>query len=85
MVQQFIDEVHETGFPRGLTKLSEIHTFYLGFCVRHQEKRLSLTSFAKELIKKGYKKIQKKDGSYYDLQVVEGGSSFDETSENLEF
>ena len=85
VVQQFIDEVHETGFPRGLTKLSEIHTFYLGFCVRHQEKRLSLTSFAKELIKKGYKKIQKKDGSYYDLQVVEGGSSFDETSENLEF
>ena len=77
--------MHETGFPRGLTKLSEIHTFYLGFCVRHQEKRLSLTSFAKELIKKGYKKIQKKDGSYYDLQVVEGGSSFDETSENLEF
>ena len=85
VVQQFIDEVHETGFPRGLTKVSEIHTFYLGFCVRHQEQRLSLTSFAKELIKKGYEKIQKRDGSYYNLQVVEGGSSFDKTSENLEF
>ena len=75
----------ETGFPNGPTKVSEIHTFYVGFCVKHQESRLSLTFFAKELIKKGYKKIQKKDGSYYNLQVVEGGSSFDETSENLEF
>ena len=85
VVQQFIDEVHETGFPNGPTKVSEIHTFYVAFCGRHQELRLSLTSFAKELIKKGYKKIQKKDGSYYNLQVVEGGSSFDETFENLEF
>ena len=85
VVQQFIDEVHETGFPNGPKKVSEIHTFYVGFCVRHQESRLSLTSFAKELIKKGYKKIQKNDGSYYNLQVVEGGSSFDKTSENLEF
>ena len=85
VVQQFIDEVHETGFPNGPTKVSEIHTFYVAFCGRHQELRLSLTSFAKELIKKGYKKIQKKDGSYYNLQVVEGGSSFDKTFENLEF
>ena len=85
VVQQFIDEVHEIRFPKGPTKVSEIHTIYVAFCGRHQELRLSLTSFAKELIKKGYKKIQKKDGSYYNLQVVEGGSSFDETSENLEF
>ena len=85
VVQQFIDEVHETGFPRGLTKVSEIHTFYVGFCVRHQESRLSLSSFAKELIRKGFEKIVKKDGTYYDLKVVVGGSSFDKTSENLEF
>lgn len=47
VVQQFIDEVHETGLPKGLTKVSEIHTFYLGFCVRHQEQRLSLDSLLK--------------------------------------
>ena len=85
VVQQFIDEVHETGFPNGPTKVSEIHTFYVAFCNRHQEQRLSLTYFAKELIKKGYEKIVKKDGAYYNLQVVVGGSSFDKTSENLEF
>ena len=85
VVQQFIDEVHEIRFPNGPTKVSEIHTFYVGFCVRHQESRLTLTSFAKELIKKGYKKIIRKDGTYYDLRVVVGGSSFDETFENLEF
>ena len=84
VVQQFIDEVHETGFPFGPTKVSEIHTFYVEFCRRHQEARLSLTSFAKELIQKGYEKIVKKDGTYYDLKVVVGGSSFDETFENLE-
>ena len=77
--------MHETGFPRGLTKVSEIHTFCVGFCVRHQESRLSLSSFAKELIRKGFEKIVKKDGTYYDLKVVVGGSSFDKTSENLEF
>ena len=80
----FINEVHETGFPNGPTKVSEIHTFYVGFCVRHQEVRLSLTSFARELIKKGYKKTVKKDGTYYNLRVVVGGSSFNETFENLE-
>ena len=85
VVQQFIDEVHETGFPNGPTKVSEIHTCYVAFCNRHQEQRLSLTYFAKELIKKGYEKIVKKDGTYYNLQVVVGGSSFDKTSENLEF
>ena len=84
VVQQFIDEVHETGFPNGPTKVSEIHTFYVGFCVRHQEVRLSLTPFAKELINKGYEKIVKNDGTYYDLRVVVGGSSFNETFENLE-
>lgn len=85
IVQQFIDEVHETGFPNGATKVSEIHTVYIAFCNRHQEERLTLASFAKELIKKGYEKIVKKDGTYYNLQVVVGGSSFDETFENLEF
>ena len=85
VVQQFIDEVHETGFPNGPTKVSEIHTIYVAFCGRHQELRLSLTSFAKELIKKGYEKIIRRDGTYYDLRVVVGGSSFDETFENLEF
>ena len=85
IVQQFIDEVHETGFPNGATKVSEIHTVYVAFCNRHQEERLTLASFAKELIKKGYEKIVKKDGTYYNLQVVVGGSSFDETFENLEF
>lgn len=85
VVQQFIDEVHEKGYPNGPTKVSEIYTVYVAFCKRHQELTLSLSYFAKELIKKGYEKIQKKDGSYYNLQVVEGGSSFDKTSENLEF
>ena len=85
VVQQFIDEVHETGFPNGPTKVSEIHTFYVAFCSRHQEAKLSLTSFAKELIKRGYKRITKKDGSYYDLRVVEGGSSLNENFENLEY
>jgi putative DNA primase/helicase len=85
IVQQFIDEVHETGFPNGPTKVSEIHTVYVAFCNRHQEERLTLASFAKELINKGYEKIVKKDGTYYNLQVVVGGSSFDETFENLEF
>ena len=85
VVQQFIDEVHEKGFLFGPTKVSEIHTLYVGFCVRHQESRLSLSSFAKELIRKGFEKIVKKDGTYYDLKVVVGGSSFDKTSENLEF
>ena len=81
VVQQYIDEVHETGFPNGPTKVSEIHELYVLFCNKHQEQRLSLTSFAKELIKKGYKKTAKKDGSYYDLGVV-GGSGFTETFEN---
>jgi phage/plasmid-associated DNA primase len=81
VVQQYIDEVHETGFPNRPTKVSEIHELYVLFCNKHQEKRLSLTSFAKELIKKGYKKTVKKDGSYYDLGVV-GGSVFTETFEN---
>ena len=85
VVQQFIDEVHEKGFLFGPTKVSEIHTLYVGFCVRHQELTLSLSSFAKELIRKGFEKIVKKDGTYYDLKVVVGGSSFDKTSENLEF
>jgi len=84
VVQQFIDEVHETGFPNGPKKVSEIHAFYVEFCRRHQEAKLSLTSFAKELIQKGYEKIIKKDGTYYDLKVVVGGSSFNETFENLE-
>ena len=70
VVQQYIDEVHETGFPNGSTKASELHSLYVIFCNKHQEQRLSLTSFAKELIKKGYKKTVKKDGSYYDLGVV---------------
>ena len=81
VVQQYIDEVHETGFPNGPTKASELHALYVFFCNKHQEQRLSLTSFAKELIKKGYKKTVKKDGSYYDLGVV-GGSGFTETFEN---
>ena len=81
VVQQYIDEVHETGFPNGPTKVSEIHELYVLFCNKHQEQRLSLTSFAKELIKKGYKKTAKKDGSYYNLWVV-GGSGFTETFEN---
>ena len=85
VVQQFIDEVHEKGFLFGPTKVSEIHTLYVGFCVRHKESRLTLSSFAKELIRKGFEKIVKKDGKYYDLKVVVGGSSFDKTSENLEF
>ena len=72
VVQQFIDEVHEKGFLFGPTKVSEIHTLYVGFCVRHQESRLSLSSFAKELIRKGFEKIVKKDGTYYDLKVVVG-------------
>lgn len=83
-VQQFIDEVMETGFPNGPTKVSEIHTFYVSFCDRHKEQRLSLISFAKELIKKGYKKIIKKDGTYYDLMAVEGGSCLIKTSENID-
>lgn len=84
VVQQFIDEVNETGFIFGPTKVSKIHAFYVEFCRRHQEAKLSLTSFAKELIQKGYEKIVKKDGTYYDLKVVVGGSSFNETFENLE-
>lgn len=55
------------------------------FCDRHQEEKLSLPSFGKELIKKGYEKVKRNDGTYYDLDVVEGGRGFDETSENLEF
>ena len=85
VVQQFIDEVHEKGFLFGPTKVSEIHTVYLAFCNRHQELALSLSSFSKELIRKGFEKIVKKDGTYYDLKVVVGGSSFDKTFENLEF
>ncbi len=31
VVQQFIDEVHETGFPRGLTKSQKYILFTLDF------------------------------------------------------
>ena len=85
VVQQFIDEVHEKGLPNGPTKVSEIYNFYEYFCNRHQERLLHRNTFAKELNKKGYKKILKNDGSYYDLGVVVGGSDNDETFENSEF
>ena len=84
IVQQFIDEVNETGFPNGPTKVSEIYSIYLAFCNRLQEERLTLASFAKELIYKGYEKIVKKDGTYYDLGVVVGGSNFIKTSEIID-
>ena len=85
VLQQFIDEANEKGYPSGYTKVSEIHSSYVTFCDRHQEEKLSLPSFGKELIKKGYEKVKRNDGTYYDLDVVEGGRGFDETSENLEF
>ena len=73
LFQQYIDEVFETKFPRGLTKVSEIHSYYVAFCNRHGEKNLSLTSFSKELVKKGFKRIKKMTGVIMTLKwkVVE--------------
>ena len=82
--QQYIDEAFETKFPRGLTKVSEIHTCYVIFCNKHGEKALSLPSFGKELVKRGFKRKLRNDGSYYDLGVI-GGRDFTETNENIKF
>ena len=75
LIQQYIDEAIEKGFPEGATKVSELHQYYVTFCKNHGEKHEALVTFAKELGKKGYEKLKRKGGSYYDLEV-EGGSYF---------
>lgn len=81
IVQQFINEAVEKESPYGLVKASDLHEHYVAYCSRHREPYLNLNSFCKDLIAKGFKKKDRKDGSYYDI-TVDGGRTYSKLFRN---
>ena len=68
-VQDFIDEIGSAPDP---IKASELYNSYVSYCLKNEVPQLSMNSFCKDLIKKGYEPIKRNDGNYYDISV-EGG------------
>ena len=68
-VQDYIDENSSNPNP---VKATELYNSYKSYCFKNELPQLSMNSFCKGLIKKGYEPIKKNDGNYYNISV-EGG------------
>ena len=68
-VQDFIAENSSNPNP---VKATELYNNYLSYCNKNEVPKLSMNSFCKDLVKKGYEPIKRNDGNYYDISV-EGG------------
>ena len=68
-LQDFIDENSSNPNP---VKATELYSSYESYCFKNEVSKLSMNSFCKDLVKKGYQPIKRNDGNYYDISV-EGG------------
>ena len=68
-LQDFIDENSSNPNP---VKATELYNSYESYCFKNEASKLSMISFCKDLVKKGYQPIKRNDGNYYDISV-EGG------------